>query len=187
MCAWKCLQFNRANCLSCLPLSPTLAPVLSFYKGFRTVVHKAFRAWGYIMLRQRRLLVTYRKILFRWSWTRLRWAFADWRMFRNNLSSSSALVAQKLRSAHDLIAEAMVSTPRRSRARAGLGEGGDEGGHSGRVGASRLHDTPAVGDVSQRFGLLLARALSPPLGEDSQRLGGGVAHMHFSPRTAIVL
>jgi len=139
------------------------------------------------MLRQRRLLVTYRKILCRCRWTRLRWAFAHWRMFWNNPSSSSALVAQKLRAAHDLIAEAMVSTPRRARARAGLGEGGNEAGRGGRVGASRLNDTPAVSDGSQRFGLLLARALSPPMGEDSQRLGGGVAHMHFSPRTAIVL
>lgn len=151
------------------------------------MLHKAFRAWGYIMLRQRRLLVTYRKILCRCRWTRLRWAFAHWRMFWNNPSSSSALVAQKLRAAHDLIAEAMVSTPRRARARAGLGEGGNEAGRGGRVGASRLNDTPAVSDGSQRFGLLLARALSPPMGEDSQRLGGGVAHMHFSPRTAIVL
>lgn len=167
---------------------PQSCPAMSFYQGFRTVVHKAFRAWGYIMLRQRRLLVTYRKILWRWSWTRLRWAFALWRMFRNNPSSSSALVAHKLRAAHDLIAQAMGSTPRRSRARAGLGEGGDDGGHGGRAGPSwGVPDTPAVGDRSQRFGLLLARALSPPVGEASQRLGIGGTHMHFSPRTAIVL
>jgi hypothetical protein len=70
--------------------------------GFRNT-QTAFKAWGYTMLRQRRLRATHIKILYRWDGWRLNDSFNTWRI----LAERGPSVATKLRAAHDLIAEAM--------------------------------------------------------------------------------